>query len=168
MANSIIPIGADHGPALHTLVRKRAEFDGELQLQQDKVRDLQRAIANIDAVLVLLKPDIKIDEIAPRRARPRYAAAPGEITGIVVDCLREADGPLTSRALAAAVIEARDLDPTDVKLEIMMAKRVRACLRPLRLAGRVRAISMTEGPQGWVLTTKSFRPVADAASGTSR
>jgi hypothetical protein len=38
----------------------------------------------------------------------------------------------------------------------------------LRLAGRVRAMPMTEGPQGWVLTTKSSRRVADAASGTSR
>ena len=118
------------------------------------IRDLQKTIQNLDAVLVLLKPDIDIGEIAPKRARPIYAAAPGEITSIVVDCLREAEGALTSRELAQAVVEKRDLDPADMKLEITMAKRVRACLRPLRLAGRVRAVSMASGPQGWVLATK--------------
>lgn len=156
MASSIIPFGAEHSVALHTLVRKRAELDGELEQHQGLIRDLQKTIQNLDAVLVLLKPDIDIGEIAPKRARPIHAAAPGEITGIVVDCLREADGPLTSRALARAVVEGRDLDPTDMKLEITMARRVRACLRPLRLAGRVRAVPMASGPQGWVLATKQI------------
>lgn len=142
------------------MVRKRAELDGELEQQQRRVRDLQQAIDHVDAVLLLLKPDIKIDEIAPRRPRPPHPAASGEITGIVVDCLREAEEPLTSRELARAVIERRDLDTADVKLEITMARRVRACLRPLRLAGRVRAVPTEEGPQGWVLavTSKSHAP----------
>ncbi len=154
MASSIIPFGAEHSVALHTLVRKRAELDGELEQHQGQIRDLQKAIQNLDAVLMLLKPDIDISEIAPKRVRPPYAAAAGEIISIVVDCLREAEGPLTSRALARAVVETRDLDPADVQLEVTMAKRVRACLRPLRLAGRVRAVPMAQGPQGWVLTAK--------------
>ena len=157
MASSIIPFGTEHSVALHTLVRKRAELDGELEQHQGLIRDLQKAIQNLDAVLVLLKPDIDIGEIAPKRARPTHAAAPGEITGIVVDCLREAEGPLTSRALAQAVVERRDLDPADKKLEITMAKRVRACLRPLRLAGRVRAVPIAGEPQGWVLVTKQAK-----------
>lgn len=154
MASSIIPLGSDHAPALHTLVRKRAELDAELRRQEGRVRELHQAIAHVDAVLLMLKPDIQINEIAPRRPRPPHAAASGEITGIVVDCLRDSDEPLTSRALAQAVIEKRDLDGTDGKLEVTMAKRVRACLRPLRLAGRVSAVPMTEGPQGWVLASR--------------
>lgn len=156
MASSIIPFGTEHSVALHTLVRKRAELDGELEQHQGLVRDLQKTIQNLDAVLVLLKPDIDIGEIAPKRARPVHAAAPGEITGIVVDCLREADGPVTSRELARAVVEVRELDPEDRTLEVTMARRVRACLRSLRLAGRVRAVPMASGPQGWVLATKQF------------
>ena len=155
MASSIIPIGSDHAPALHTLVRKRAELDGELRRQEAGVRELQQAIAHVDAVLVMLKPDIQISQIAPRRPQPLHAAGPGQITGIVVDCLRDTVEPLTSRALAQAVIEKRDLDGADVKLEITMAKRVRACLRPLRLAGRVRPVPMAEGPQGWILASRS-------------
>ncbi len=154
MASSIIPCGSDHSVALHTLVRKRSELDGELEHHQGLVRDLQKTIQNLDAVLILLKPDIDISEIAAKRVRPIHAAAPGEITGIVVDCLREAEGPLTSRALAQAVVEKRDLDPADAKLEVTMAKRVRASLRPLRLAGRVRAVPTASGPQGWVLSNK--------------
>lgn len=154
MANSIIPIGSDHAPALHTLVRKRAELDGELHRQECRVRELHQAIAHVDAVLLILKPDIQISEIAPRRPRPPHAARPGEITGIVVDCLRDTEEPLTSRALAQAVIEKRDLDGSDSKLEVTMAKRVRACLRPLRLAGRVTPVPMAEGSQGWVLASR--------------
>ncbi|URI15831.1 MULTISPECIES: hypothetical protein [Brevundimonas] len=155
MASSIIPLGSDHAPALHTLVRKRAELDGELHQQEGRVRELQQAIAHVDAVLLMLKPDIQIGQIAPRRPQPTHVAGPGEITGIVVDCLRDAVEPLTSRALAQAVIEKRDLDGADTKLETTMAKRVRACLRPLRLAGRVRAVPMAQGPQGWILASRS-------------
>lgn len=155
MASSIIPLGSDHAPALHTLVRKRADLDGELHVQECRVRELQQAIAHVDAVLLMLKPDIQISQIAPRRPRPLHSAGPGEITGIVVDCLRDSEEPLTSRALAQAVIEKRELDSADAQLEITMAKRVRACLRPLRLAGRVRAVPMAEGPQGWLLASRS-------------
>lgn len=168
MANSIIPFGTEHSVALHTLVRKRSELDGELEQYQGQIRDLQKAIQNLDAVLMLLKPDIDISEIAPKRAGPRHAAAPGEITGIVVDCLREAEGPLTSRALARAVVETRDLDVADVKLEVTMARRVRACLRPLRLAGRVRAVPMALGPQGWVLAAKQTEQGAMFSPGKIR
>jgi hypothetical protein len=157
MANSIIPLGTEHSVALHTLVRRRAQLDGDLERQQEKLRELHQAIKHLDAVLVLLKPDIDLGKIAPKRARPPHVAAPGEITGIVIDCLREADGPLTSRALAQAVVERRDLDPEDMKLEITMARRVRACLRPLRLAGRVRAVPIGAGPQGWVLATRQAK-----------
>jgi hypothetical protein len=44
-----------------------------------------------------------------------------------------------------------------MKLEITMARRVRACLRPLRLAGRVRAVPIGAGPQGWVLATRQAK-----------
>jgi len=157
MANSIIPFGTEHSVALHALIRRRAELDGDLERQQGKLRELHQAIQHLDAVLVLLKPDIDLSKIAPKRGRPLHAAAPGEITGIVVDYLREADGPVTSRALARAVVERRDLDLADMKLEVTMAKRVRACLRPLRLAGRVRAVPIEAGQQGWVLVTRQVK-----------
>ncbi|MBN9479520.1 MULTISPECIES: hypothetical protein [Brevundimonas] len=168
MASSIIPIGTECSAALHALVRKRAELDGELEQHQGRIRELQKAIQNLDAVLVLIKPDIDISQIAAKRVRPPHSAAPGEIKGIVVDCLREAEGPLTSRALARAVVESRELDLADAKLEVTMARRVRACLRPLRLAGRVRAVPMPAGPQGWVLATKHLEQAEAVRLGVSR
>lgn len=166
MASAIIPIGTEHAPALHTLIRKRAELDGELEEQHLRLRELQQAIVHLDAVLLLLKPDIDISEIAPKRLRPPHAAAHGEITGMVVDCLRDADEPMTSRALAQAVIEKRDLDGADAKLEVTMARRVRACLRPMRLAGRVRAVQMATGPQGWVLASRQEQQAVAGRLGT--
>jgi hypothetical protein len=168
MASSIIPFGSEHSVALHTLVRKRAELDGQLEQQQRQIQELTKAIQNLDAVLTLLKPDIDLGEIAPKRVRPPHPGAPGEITGIVIDCLRETREPLTSRALARAVLETRDLDLADVKLEVTMARRVRACLRPLRLAGRVRAVPMASGPQGWVLTSKQVEQGDSIALGVAQ
>jgi hypothetical protein len=79
MANSIIPLGTEHSVALHTLVRRRAQLDGDLERQQEKLRELHQAIKHLDAVLVLLKPDIDLGKIAPKRARPPHVAAPGEM-----------------------------------------------------------------------------------------
>jgi len=151
MASTIVPRGADHATVLHGLVRKRAELAGELEKQQAQVRHLQSAVAHIDAVLMLFNPDVRIDQIRPKRTVPRHAAAYGEITSVVIDCLREADMPLSSRALAQSVIDARGLDYSDAALEVLMARRVRACLRVHRVVGRVRAIPMLDAPQGWVL-----------------
>ena len=151
MASNIVPQGADHAPALHALVRKRAELTGELEREQARVRELQQAIAHVDAVLTILNPDVQIGLIRPRRLRVPHAAGYGEVTSAVIDCLREAEAPLTSRTLAQGVVEVRGLDEHDIALELVMAKRVRACLRAHRLVGRVRAIPMGDGPQGWVL-----------------
>lgn len=151
MSSNIIPEGSDYAAVLHGLVRKRAELAGNLERQQARVRDLQRAIAHVDAVLFLLNPDVRIERIRPKRPTPPHAAGYGEVTNVVIDCLRGADAPLSSRVLAQSVIEARDLETTDSALEALMAKRVRACLRVHRVAGRVRAIPMIDGPQGWVL-----------------
>lgn len=152
MSSNIIPEGSEYAAVLHGLVRKRAEFAGNLERQQAQVRDLQRAIAHVDAVLMLLNPDVRIERIRPKHTAPLHAAGYGEITSVVIDCLREADAPLSSRALAQSVIEARELEKDDPALEVLMAKRVRACLRVHRVAGRVRAITMIDAPQGWVLT----------------
>lgn len=151
MPSSIVPQGADHAPALHALVRKRADLAGELERVHARGRELQHAIAHVDAVLAILHPDVQIDLIRPKRRRPPHAAGYGEVTSVIIDCLREAETPLTSRELAQAVVEARELDEQDRALEVLMAKRVRACLRGHRVAGRVRALELPDAPQGWVL-----------------
>jgi hypothetical protein len=172
MASTIVPRGADHAAVLHGLVRKRAELAGGLEKQQAQVRQLQNAVAHIDAVLMLFNPDLRVDQIRPKRTAPPHAAGYGEITNVVIDCLREADVPLSSRALAQSVIDARGLDERDAALEVLMAKRVRACLRVHRVAGRVRAVPMVDAPQGWVLVggradrllAELGSPEADASS----
>ncbi len=151
MASNIVPQGADYAAALHTLVRKRASLSGELEREQARVKELQHAIAHVDAVLILLNPGVRIERIRPKRSQPPHTAAHGELTGVVMNCLHEADAPLSSRVLARSVIEARGLDEEDRALEVLMAKRVRACLRLHRVAGRVRCVPLEDAPQGWVL-----------------
>ncbi len=151
MASSIVPLGAEHATALHALVRKRADITGELERREAQVRELQHAIAHVDAVLTLLNPEVGIEKIRPTRKAPPHAAAYGQVTRVIIDCLREADTPLSSRILAHSVLEARELDEEDRALALVMAKRVRACLRTHRVAGRVRALPIQDAPQVWVL-----------------
>ena len=151
MPNAIVPRGAEHAPILHGLVRKRAEVAGQIERCRAELRDLQASAAHIDATIRLFNPDVRIEAIKPKRELAPHAALHGEVTRAVIDALRAADVPLTSRELAAEVIDARDLDGADRALEVTMAKRVRACLRLHRLKGRVFAVDLGDGPQGWVL-----------------
>ncbi len=104
MINNVIPIGAEHSTVLHALVRKRAEFAGQVELCQAELRRLLKEIDHLDAAICIFNPQVKVSEIRPKRPRPPYAAAHGEVTRLVLDTLREAEEPVTSRQLAIALM----------------------------------------------------------------
>jgi hypothetical protein len=149
MGSKVIPPGAGQLAVLHALVRKRAELDGRIEERRAELRALLVEIDHVDGTIRVFNPDIDITGIRPRPARARLAADHGEVTRIVIDALREACEPLTSRELAISVMQARDLNLEDRELILIMAKRVRACLRYHRLKKTVRIVPAFEGSQGW-------------------
>ena len=152
MTSNVIPLGAEQPVVLHALVRKRAELAGQVEEGRAELRRLLAAIEHIDSTIRLFNLDVDIDGIKPKRRPAPYAAGYGEVTKVVLDSLREADEPLTSRELAMRVTAERGLNADDEELLNTMAKRVRACLRAHRVQGRVRAVPLPDGPQGWELT----------------
>ena len=147
MASGIIPPGSEHAAVLHALVRRRAEIGAEIERCRARLRDLQGSAEHVEATIRLFNSDVRVEAIRPKRAAPTHGGAYGEITQAMMETLHDADYPLTSRELAAAVVSRRGLDGSDRELELVMAKRVRACLRPHRLKGRVRSVDIGEGPQ---------------------
>jgi hypothetical protein len=79
------------------------------------------------------------DAIPPKRGyrRTRYFAH-NELSRLTQDALRTASGPLTSAAIAAAVMQAKGMPPGDAAFKEIVAARALTVLR--RLAKRGTAV----------------------------
>ena len=126
------------------LLDKRREIAGEVQYTETRLRQLIIDLDNLDATIRLFDPDIELEIIKPKPFPPRNAAVQGELTRLVLDTLRQAEGPLTSHYLAQHVMAARGMNTADTRLVKLMRKRVGACLRANRAKGRLRA---QQGPK---------------------
>lgn len=86
------------------LIDKRRELAGKIE---DPQRQLKIAVADLDHLetsLRLFVPDIDLTEHGPRPVPPRHAAFKGEVTRVVLDSLRTAGRPLSTKDLAARVV----------------------------------------------------------------
>lgn len=130
---------------------------------QEKRKQLLKLRADLEADIRAVTVDIDHLEAAIRifdpedtpEARRRYAAlhrAPkGQSTRFVLAKLREASGPLTSRALADMWCEDRGLTAKDSTVS-MLRKRLGATLKALHNKGLVQQVGHVGGLVGWALT----------------
>lgn len=96
------------------LRNQRAELAGTLrQLEQQLVQ--QRAnLAHVDATMRLFDPDIRPKDIRPKQPRARNAwFRPRECLRLVYDELRETTQPVTTRALAERIMQAKGIPAAD-------------------------------------------------------
>ncbi|MFN3574595.1 MAG: hypothetical protein ACK4TR_13800 [Phenylobacterium sp.] len=147
--NKVVPLDAEQPNVLHALTRKRAEVAGQIEHCQLRLRQLVSELDHLDATIRIFNPAIDLAAIRPKPVPPRHAAFKGEVTRVVLDTLREADGPITSRDIAAILMRERGLDPGDRELSVLMVKRVCACLRVQRQKGLIRNVPCERGLQGW-------------------
>jgi hypothetical protein len=152
MANDPIPEGAERPNVLHALTRKRAQLAGQIERCQFELSRLAAELKHIDAAIRIFNPEINIGVIRSKPVRPRCRASTGEVTQIVFDLLRDADGsPVTSRDIALTLMNNRGLNPNNRELTLLMVRRVCACLRNNRKKGFVRTVPSLDDFQGWVL-----------------
>jgi hypothetical protein len=133
---------------INGLIRKRAELAGKIEHEQTVLRQLIIDFDNIDAALRIFKPDIDLEEIRPQPLPPRSAAFKGQVTQALFSYLREAKGPMTTKQMAARVMQDRGLNPLDKKLAQVIVKRVGAACKHHRNLGRLRSV---RGPDGFML-----------------
>ncbi len=131
------------------LMQKRADIAGRIEHTQTTLRQLIIDLDNLDATLRLFEPDIALEIIRPKPFPPRNAAVRGELSRIVLSCLRQSSTPLTTQDIAQHVMAERGLNTADTKLVKLIAKRVGACLRNQRDRGFVRSEPGTGQYLGW-------------------
>jgi len=128
---------------LEGLKRKRAEITGEIARLQARWSVLTKDLEHVDGVLRMLAPDFVTESILPKVFTPPASwSKRGEMSRGVLNILRMAKEPLTTREIAATIIKQRGLEPEDATLNIM-TRRVAGCLRDKREAGVVRSLEET-------------------------
>lgn len=94
-------------PVLHGLLRKRQEIADKLEVAQSQVRQLVLDIDAVVSTIRLFHPDVEIGVVRIKPVARRHAAVRHESSRIVFGVLREAPGPMTTREIVRAVMEAR-------------------------------------------------------------
>src|SRR3982750_4408773 len=91
--------------AIGALVRKRAELAGLVERRRAELDALTANLGHLDPTLRLFDPEIRLDAIRPKAPRPAADPRRPEITTrMVLDALRWAGEPLTSREIAARLL----------------------------------------------------------------
>lgn len=128
---------------LEGLKRKRADITGEIARLQARWSVLTKDLEHVDGVLAMLAPDFVQEAVKPKIFTPPASwSKRGEMSRVVLNILRTAPEPLTTREIASMVIKQRGLEVTSATLNIM-TRRVGHCLRDKRERGTVRSIEET-------------------------
>jgi hypothetical protein len=138
------------------LIRKRAEIAGKIKGAQAEARKLKMDLVHVDAVLRLYVPDIKVEDIKPKRPPAPFRTPRGKMTRRILDHLR-AHGPVTALDLAKAEMAFRGADAAIYSTAMMREGRVGPALRTLRERGLIRSYT---GPDGLLLWAINSRPGA--------
>ncbi|TWB21173.1 hypothetical protein FBZ89_10542 [Nitrospirillum amazonense] len=117
------------------LVTKRAELGGEIAKLRRQLQALLNDLDAIGRVLLMVGYDKSPNAIKPIERRPGGHRDP--FTHVLIDLLRETDGPMASSALVQLVMRAENQDESDHGAYLNANNDVRIALRRLRSKGIV-------------------------------
>ena len=113
------------------------------ELQQDA--DLEK----LDGTILLFDPSYEERTLKPKAFRPPDDwANRGEMSRAVMNILRQATEPLTTRDIALQMMKLRALNTDDIKFVRLMTKRCGVALRAKRDKGVVRS---EQGPGQYLI-----------------
>jgi hypothetical protein len=122
------------------LVAKRAEIAGQIDAARATLRQLIVALDHVDAAIRLFDPDYDTAAIRPKTYPVAQVTRRGDSIRLILDFLRQATEPMTTRQIALKVMTVRGLNADDTALVLMMTRRVGASLRNYRDKGTIRSI----------------------------
>lgn len=131
------------------LLAKRSDLFNEAIRIRDRLAAIRNDIGAIDRVLGTLGYTGDLDAEMPRQKR-EVIFGKGELTRAILDELRGASGPLTSREIAQAIVALNGHDARDRKYVSDLTKRVSKALRALKIENHVRS---GVDPKGNILWT---------------
>lgn len=125
---------------LSGLIRKRAELAGDIERLHKELRQMVSDLEKVDGTILLFDPSYEDRTIKPKAFRPPDDwANRGQMARAVLDILRRATEPLTSRDIALQMMKMRALNTDDAKLVRTMTKRCGVALRGRRDRGAARS-----------------------------
>jgi len=130
---------------VEVLAKKRAEIAGEIVAAQGLLRKLADDLSHVDATLRIIAPDVVVEDIGPVFRPPSDWSKRGEMSRVMLDILRTARAPMTSREIASQMIITRGLAADTATLNLM-AKRCSTALRGLANQG---LLQWEEGAAGF-------------------
>jgi len=134
---------------LNGLVQRRSTLAGELDELHRRVRQTIGDIEHLDATIKQFAPGYRLEAIRAKEYRPPSDwSRPGEMTKLVLDTLRRATEPLTTRDVALVLMHEKGMDSSDHKLMRLMVKRAASALRLKASRG---LIVRQPGPGQWGL-----------------
>ena len=132
---------------IYGLAKKRAQLAAEMAHPSGRIEYCRAGIITIDAALALWDEG-KDAPVLVRRHIPKPALVPRLVLRIV-DAMREAGEPMTTRQIVASVSSGLELDQQQ---RLALTRTVGWRLRDMRKEGRVTAIK--DGwPNRWELVT---------------
>ena len=137
--------------AVAALSRKRAELAGELEELERRCVRLRADMVHLDAAMAIVDPSRCGAADVPRlraQHRPAWLANLGRL---ILDVLRGATEPMTSRQVAVAVMGLAGLDTGDVRTVRVVEHRVAASLN--HRIGIVERVAIDSRWKGWRVAT---------------
>lgn len=131
------------------LIAKRSELAGLIQHHQEAMRRLGADLDHLNAAIKLFDPTFDLRTIkatAHRQANPWFKK--GEAVRVVLDVLRVAVEPLTSRQVCETIMKIRRIDPSEIGDWLLFQKTVLAALRRQEKKLVVKVAGMVKGPTG--------------------
>jgi hypothetical protein len=122
--------------AISALTNKRATLAGEIVQLERQIRSRKASLQHVDACLRLLDPTLTVEEIPNKRIVEHVTLfRQGELSRLVMDTLREADGePQRTLEIVAAIMRKNGID-SDARNVLRV--RVRSNLGYLERRGKV-------------------------------
>lgn len=144
-------MGIPYQNTISGLIQKRTELVEETQILRQKLASAGNAIESIDRVLETLGFSGSLGDMKPKGKRILFFDR-NELRKFLLDELRQAASPLSSREMAIKLIILDGKDPLDRRLLSNMVDRVGKAFRLLRSHGVVSGTPDKVGLMRWILS----------------
>lgn len=123
------------------LVAKHKELSDLRDRYRAEIKKLTVDIDHLDAAIRLFDP--QADTYAIKEYVTKHRAQKGSVKRFVLQCFREAPGPLTSRQITEAWAEDRGLTADEATYAILR-KRIGACIKGCMTQGLIEDVGWTK------------------------
>jgi hypothetical protein len=104
---------------------KRSELAGMVMHLEQQLVQHRASLTHLDATMLLFDPELRPDEIRPRRRRTHSVwFRPGECLRLIYDVLRDAPQPVTTREIAERIMDAKDIAASEDRSRTLIQKTI--------------------------------------------